>query len=116
MFTETSSALKIRAPQSVLDVCEHMSATEKQQRTEQMAQRVQIECINKTPRQDPHLRISNIGGKNPDGTRWKLSEDDAIAGLTSGKWSFYVSVRGSGTVDVIIAHHLGHEYLKTEAD
>jgi len=81
-----------------------------------MASSVQIQCINKTPRQDPHLRISNVGGTNPDGTRWKLSEDEAIAGMKSGKWTFYVHRPGVPAVNVVIATHLGHEYLKTASD
>ena len=82
-----------------------------------MAARVQIKCINKTPRQDPHLRISHVGGTNKtDGGRWKLTEDKAIAGIKAGTWSFYVSVPSAGTVDVIIATHSGHEDLKTTAD
>jgi Protein of unknown function (DUF3892) len=76
---------------------------------------IQVSCINKTPRNDPHLRIQNIGGINPDGTQWKLSEDEAIAGIESGEWSFYVNVGGQ-RVDVTIATHEGHKYLKTTAD
>ena len=64
---------------------------------------------------DPHLRISNVGGVNPNGTRWKLSEDVAIAGIERGEWSFYVS-RGGSTVRVVIATRFGHKYLKTEPD
>jgi hypothetical protein len=80
-----------------------------------MAQSVQIQCINKTPRQDPHLRIRNVGGQNGDGTRWKMSEDEAIEAIELGKYSFYV--RGGGrSVNVIIAVHSGRKYLKTEAD
>jgi hypothetical protein len=85
-------------------------------RKETMADRVQIQCINKTPRQDPHLRISHVGGVNPDGSRWKLSEDDAIAGIKQGKWSFFVQVPNAAVVDVIVATHEGREYLKTRAD
>lgn len=84
-------------------------------RSESLAQDVQIQCINKTPRQDPHLRISHIGGLNPDQTQWKLSEADAITGIKGGRWSFYVNA-GGARADVIIATHLGNEYLKTRAD
>jgi hypothetical protein len=81
-----------------------------------VAQRVQISCINKTPRQDPHLRISHVGGINASGSRWELSEDDAIAGIKQAQWNFFVNVTRAGRVDVIIATHEGHEYLKTRAD
>lgn len=80
-----------------------------------MAQNVEVMCINKTPRNEPHLRIRNIGGVNPDGKRWRLSEEDAIDGIESGKWQFYVS-RGGHTVWVIIATRLGRKYLKTQND
>jgi len=81
-----------------------------------MAQDVQITCINKTNRMDAHERIHSVGGTNPDGTRWKLSEDDAIAGIRAGKWRFWTT-GGGKSVWVTVAHtSIGHEYLKTEAD
>jgi hypothetical protein len=75
----------------------------------------QVSCINKRQHQDPHERIQYIGGTNPERSRWKLSETDAIAGIKSNKYSFYVTVGGK-TVTVIIATHNGREYLKTTAD
>ena len=75
---------------------------------------VQVECINKTPRQDPHLRIENIGGTK-GGEAWKMRVDEAIAAIEAGKYHFYVN-KGSNLVWVVIAEHAGHKYLKTEAD
>lgn len=72
--------------------------------------------MNKTERYNPHERIQNVGGVNPNGTRWKLAETEAIAGIERGDWRFYVSA-GGRTVWVIIAvSRYGHKYLKTEAD
>jgi hypothetical protein len=76
---------------------------------------IRVECVNKTDRYNPHERIRNIGGRNGDGSRWKLSQEDAIAGIETGKWDFYVSVNGQ-SVAVIVATRLGHKYLKTVAD
>jgi hypothetical protein len=81
-----------------------------------MASRVEIRCINKTDRYNPHERIRNVGGVNGDGARWKITEEEAIAGIENDTWSFYVS-RGGHTVDVIVARSpYGHKYLKTVAD
>jgi len=80
-----------------------------------MADRVEIKCVNKTDRTNPHERIHSVGGVNPDGTHWSLSLDKAIAGIEGNQWAFWT--RGGGrTAEVIIATHLGHKYLKTTAD
>ena len=80
-----------------------------------MAIDVQVQCINKRNRPGPHERIQAIGGVNPDGKTWKLAEDDAIAGMKAGKWTFYTNVAGR-RANVRIGHHLGREYLTTEPD
>jgi hypothetical protein len=76
---------------------------------------VEIKCINKSDRQNAHERIKNVGGVNPGGGSWKLTETDAIAGIENGKWSFWTKGGGQMT-DVIIATHNGRKYLKTKAD
>jgi hypothetical protein len=82
-----------------------------------MAQTLEIKCINKSDRYNPHERIINIGGFNADGTRWKLPQPSAIQGIESDKWSFYVSRPQGDTVWVVIAvSQYGNQYLKTEAD
>jgi Protein of unknown function (DUF3892) len=76
---------------------------------------IRVECINKTDRNNPHERIRFIGGRNPDGKRWKLSQPDAIEGIESGQYQFYV-LQGGYRVEVIVAVHSGHKYIKTRAD
>ena len=81
-----------------------------------MAVRHQVLCVNKNDRYDPHERIRAIGGRNGDGSNWKLPQEDAIAGIEAGKWDFYVAVHGR-PVDVIVAtSRYGNKYLKTVAD
>ena len=81
-----------------------------------MASAVRVSCINKTDRSDPHMRIGNIGGTNPGGLAWSLTEADAIAGIEGGKWSFHVERPLDHRVDVIVATRLGATYLKATAD
>lgn len=77
---------------------------------------IQVKCINKSDRYDAHERIKSIGGINDDGTRWKLSQEQAIKDIEAGKYDFYVSVQGR-TVRVIVAtSRYGNKYIKTEAD
>lgn len=81
-----------------------------------MATRLQIRCINKDSRNDPHKRIAFIGGVNVDGTPWKITEEAAIEGMRKGSWTFHVTVAGQ-MVDVVIAiSQFGHLYLRTVAD
>lgn len=81
-----------------------------------MASEHQITCINKSDRQSAHERITRIGGVNSDGTTWRLPLQDAIVGIESGKWQFYVYVGGSKVYAVVAKSASGHKYLKTQND
>ena len=80
-----------------------------------MATRHRVSCINKRQHNNPHERIQAIGGINPDQSRWKLMENEAITAIENGKYSFFV-LAGGKEVEVIVATHLGRKYLKTKAD
>lgn len=81
-----------------------------------MASRHEVKCINKTDRYNAHERIRAIGGVNPDGSNWKLSQEEAIHGIEAGKWSFYVAVRGQMVNVIVVISRFGNKYLKTEGD
>ncbi|MFV8327479.1 DUF3892 domain-containing protein [Flavobacterium sp. ZS1P14] len=81
-----------------------------------MASLHEIRCINKSDRTNIHEGIVNIGGINPDGNRWKISQTEAISAIESNKWNFYVG-QGNSRIDVIIAvSEAGYKYLKTKND
>lgn len=81
-----------------------------------MADSIQIMCINKSDRMNPHERITHVGGVNGDGKRWKLTQPDAILGVESGRWRFYTSVAGKSVWVIVAIAASGHKYLKTEND
>lgn len=81
-----------------------------------MASKHQIRCIKKTDRYNPHERIRAIGGQNQNGTRWQLTQEDAIRRVESGELAFFVVVLGQSANVVVAVSRFGNKYLKTEAD
>ena len=82
-----------------------------------MAQQKRISCIKKTDRQAAHERILAVGGVNPDGSRWKESQGDAVSSINTGRCSYYVERPVGHRVEVVVARSAsGYEYLKTQAD
>ena len=80
-----------------------------------MADNVEIQCVNKSDRPNPHERIRNVGGIH-NGSRWNQPQQDAIAGIESDKWRFFVRVQGSSVRVIVAVSRFGNKYLKTEND
>lgn len=81
-----------------------------------MSESHQIHCIRKSDRHNPHERITHVGGVNPDGSRWLLTQPDAIKGIEAGTWRFYTRVNGKSVWVIVAVSAAGHKYLKTESD
>lgn len=105
-----------------------------------MSSRLQVDCVVKDNRLDPYARIRSVGGPNlpgvppPDGSavvaalkrrgltvverpRWRLSIDEAIAGVLDGKWNFFIELNVYDLVDLEVATSpSGVLYLKTAVD
>lgn len=77
---------------------------------------MQIHCINKSDRMNPHERIVSIGGTRSDGVRWKRSQQQAVIDIESNTYKYYVSVRGDSVWVVVAESRFGNKYIKTEAD
>lgn len=78
--------------------------------------RHRIDCVNKTDRYNPWERITHVGGANPDKSRWRLTQQEAIDGIQSKQWSFFVHAGGREVEVIVKISRFGHKYLTTEAD
>ncbi|MEN9661784.1 MAG: hypothetical protein RL324_733 [Verrucomicrobiota bacterium] len=70
-----------------------------------------VSTVNRAYSTDPHESIDAIGGVNPDHTRWRLTQDAAIAAIEAGTDRFLVDA-GGVIVSLIVHTHKGQKYLK----
>lgn len=64
---------------------------------------------------DPMERIDTIGGINSDRTRWRLTQEAAIAAIESGMDAFFMTTPEQ-IVKVVVVTHGGQKYLKSERE
>ncbi len=63
-------------------------------------------------------RVTHIGGTNSNGSAWKMSEADAVAGIKDGRFKFYVNVvdAQSKGIWITLAQKQGKDVLSTAED
>ncbi|HUX20969.1 MAG TPA: DUF3892 domain-containing protein [Spirochaetia bacterium] len=81
-----------------------------------MAHRYQVLCINKSDRPNAHERLVAIGGITGTGSRWLLSQEQAIEEIEHGRMSFFVPRFGKEVSVLVTVSPNGKKLLKTEAD
>jgi len=77
--------------------------------------RFQVFSLNRSNSNIPNEIILSIGGKNSNGTFWKISQTTAIEGILNNKWNFFV-IYQNREIDVVIAKYKENNYLKCQID
>ena len=81
-----------------------------------MPRRYQVSYSEKRISINPFERIKAIGGRNPDGTRWRMNVNDVISNIEKGGMRFIVSNHTSKAEVVVEKSPMGWKYLKTTKD
>ena len=81
-----------------------------------MANRRQITCINQGNRQNVHERISHIGGLSENGSRWRITRQEAIHGIETGEDEFFIKKKGVTYEIVVAVSRFDYKYLKIDSD
>ncbi|KAF0098948.1 MAG: hypothetical protein FD144_4023 [Rhodospirillaceae bacterium] len=71
---------------------------------------VQVTCINKLPRNNPHEGITNLGGPG-----WKWPRQQVINSINEKSNTFFTRVN-SKRADIGVVHGPNGDYLRTHAD
>ena len=71
---------------------------------------VQVQCINKQPRNNPHEGITHLGGAG-----WKWTRDQVIQSIEARTNTFFTLVNGK-RADVGVVNGPNGKYVRTHAD
>jgi Protein of unknown function (DUF3892) len=75
---------------------------------------LQVTCVSKSDRPNPHDRITHVGGDGHGG--WRLTQQEAIDMIDRGDCEFRVLVKGRSVRVVTAVGPQGDRYLRTSAD
>jgi hypothetical protein len=71
---------------------------------------VQVMCINKQPRNNPHEGITHLGGAS-----WKWTRQQVIDAIKAQTHTFFTLVAGK-RADVAVVNGPNGDYVRTHAD
>lgn len=71
---------------------------------------VQVQCINKQPRNNSHEGITHLGGNG-----WKWARDQVVQSIEAKTNTFFTHVNGK-RADVGVVNGSNGKYLRTYAD
>jgi hypothetical protein len=76
----------------------------------------EVKCVTREVRFNPWERIRAVGGVNPDGQRWKLTQEATVAAIEHNMYGdFYVNRPEGGRARVVVVtSYFGHKYITTE--
>ncbi|MEX0299702.1 MAG: DUF3892 domain-containing protein [Kordiimonas sp.] len=61
--------------------------------------------------------ITHIGGRLKEGAEWSIPSEEAIKGIQSGRFEFYIHNDAGEVEKLVVARHRRHgTYLKAEHD
>ncbi|HPQ39801.1 MAG TPA: DUF3892 domain-containing protein [bacterium] len=81
-----------------------------------MVKSYKVWFVKRREADDVYQQITHIGGLTEDYYRWIISLDEAINGIETGRWIFYIQHNGSPERLVIGHSPDGIKYLKTEME
>lgn len=81
-----------------------------------MTARFQVRFTRKGTGTQPQERVTAIGGLDPHAILWSLTGDEAVAGVESGEWSFFVRGADGETEIVVASTTRSDKYLKAACD
>ena len=74
---------------------------------------LQVTCINKQPRQNPHEGITHLGG--PGGAGWWSTRQQVVDAINRREHTFYTHVNGN-RANVGVVEGPNGPYVRTYAD
>jgi hypothetical protein len=71
---------------------------------------VQVRCINKQPRNNPHEGITHLGGQG-----WKFTRDQVVQSIEAKTNTFY-TMEGGKRANVGVVNGANGKFVQTHAD